>query len=626
MNSIYLFLLALTFVAIQCMMGGTLLIFSLPCYGLLALASALTVFSLRRKKVAPCAFCLGGAALLGAVVFVRSAFSPVHELALPDFFRMGGCLMVYGLTAFYVTRATDRMILLAVLFALAIAEVWVGAVQFTHGNNFMLFGLIRAENGRRASGMFVSPNHFGGFIEAIGIFALSLTVWSKWRLWAKIFAGYVAIFCWLGVAISGSRGSYFSTIFSLLAFSALSLYAVRVLSRPRFWLIGISLLVALVLLIGMAAFLMFHSSLLSERMRTMVAHDVRLYNWQAAWDQFRMSPLVGTGSGTHLIYGRLFRRMQIQTDPVHAHSDYLELLAEYGLIGATAMIFFLVMHVRNGWRAYLLLIRKRLLPSYYPLSDSFALVVGSLSAVVALAVHSVVDFNMHIPGNALFYAFVFGIIANPGFGREDDSPARIAPLFRFALPLLGLWIGVAALPKIPAEYFTEKARVELRDGNDFGSMDDAHIALGEIPDNPGLMERLVEWSGGSRLNPFLYFYVGEANRALALSTVGRAIRDSYYEDAVDAYQKGLKLFPDDENLLIRCAQSLDGLREFSEAEDLYDAALKADPNLGVLYGYYGSHLAAMGRTADANAAYEKGNRLSSTSIERVGRQELGLEK
>jgi len=97
---------------------------------------------------------------------------------------------------------------------------------------------------------------------------------------------------------------------------------------------------------------MSHSYLLMHRMQTMVAKDVRIYNWQAAIDHIRVSPWIGTGSGTHLIYGRLYRRMQIQADPVHAHCDYLELVAEYGVVGGICMLLFVVAHIRSGWRRF----------------------------------------------------------------------------------------------------------------------------------------------------------------------------------------------------------------------------------------------------------------------------------
>jgi hypothetical protein len=44
----------------------------------------------------------------------------------------------------------------------------------------------------------------------------------------------------------------------------------------------------------------------------------------------------------------------------------------------------------------------------------------------------------------------------------------------------------------------------------------------------------------------------------------------------------------------------------------------------VIYGYYGAHLKAMGKTDESKAAYEKGQKLTSESIQQLGQAELGL--
>jgi len=95
--------------------------------------------------------------------------------------------------------------------------------------------------------------------------------------------------------------------------------------------------------------------------------------WLAAIDQFRKSPAIGTGAGTYLYYGRLFRRIQVQADPVHVHNDYLELLAEYGILGMIAMAVFLAAHTRRGLQNSRWLVYYRLRESPDCRSSVFAL-------------------------------------------------------------------------------------------------------------------------------------------------------------------------------------------------------------------------------------------------------------
>src|SRR5205814_187984 len=120
----------------------------------------------------------------------------------------------------------------------------------------------------------------------------------------------------------------------LLVFGLLSLVSIGRLAPGRV----LVLTIAGLLLIGGAAWgvrqVMSKSFLVSSRAEKTLTVDVsRMQMWQAAWKQFRLQPAVGTGSGTYLYYGRQFRHPGLQTDPTHAHNDYLELLAEYGIVG-----------------------------------------------------------------------------------------------------------------------------------------------------------------------------------------------------------------------------------------------------------------------------------------------------
>jgi hypothetical protein len=186
----------------------------------------------------------------------------------------------------------------------------------------------------------------------------------------------------------------------------------------------------------------------------------------AALDQFKVSPWFGTGAGTHIYWGRYYRRPPLQADPIHAHSDYLELLAEYGILGAAGMAVFLAVHIGYGWRNYRAVLRTDLaeVAEYEPArNDSLALYIGALSAVSSYLAHSAVDFNLHIPGHALIFAFIIGVLASPVYGVAEDRGKAGVFIFRWALPALGLWILVSVFPKLAGEYLAEKARVAVRD-------------------------------------------------------------------------------------------------------------------------------------------------------------------
>jgi O-antigen ligase len=624
LNAVYAGLLAASIVLIQCLTGGTRLVLALPAYALITIGALCSIAFFRNERTRPSGSCLVVTALFFAYMLARALHSPWDYLWWQDFYEMLACLMVYGLCTCYVSAAQPRMVIVGILLVLAVAEFFVGLRQFRYGDEWMPFGFIRASSEWRASGTLVSSIHYAGFLEALGAFALAITCWSRWPGWLRFLTGYAALLCYGGVAISGSRGAYLSTLVSLAAFSALSLVAVRRLLPERLaHVIAIGVVVAICGIVG-GITLMLRSPLLQKRLDLLAQQDlritsfilsdgtregaqrpnadVRIYNWQAALDQIRLSPIFGTGAGTHLYYGRLFRRPQIQSDPVHAHSDYLEILAEYGIVGAVGMLAFIIVHLRHGLRRFSHIITTELgdLDIYQPKrSDDLALVIGALSAVAAYLAHSIVDFNLHIPGNALTFAFIFGILAAPR-ADGDESPTRSEPAWRLALPALGVWMALSGLSKYPGEYWWEKARVALRDGRFARSIDYA--------------QRAVQHQGR---NAELWFHFGEAQRVMGLASISRSERRARFSEAVAAYRRALEIFPYDEHVLVRLGQALDDLNRLPEANDAYRKAIEHDPKLGVLHAYYAQHLFRVGRDQQARAEFAEAGRLGAQDLRKI---------
>jgi tetratricopeptide (TPR) repeat protein len=139
---------------------------------------------------------------------------------------------------------------------------------------------------------------------------------------------------------------------------------------------------------------------------------------------------------------------------------------------------------------------------------------------------------------------------------------------------------------------------------------------------PTWLEQTLIRVGPDLKNPFVYFYMGEANRGLALSTRNQSLRRSHYRNAMEAYKQGLAVFPQDENLLVRLAQVLDGLKLYDQAEEIYQKAFKADPNLGEIYIYYGDHLKLISKAQEAEESYRKGREMGATAIPTAGAAEL----
>jgi O-antigen ligase len=616
LNFIYVFLLALGFAAVEYLIGGTRLLFSLPTDGIFALAALLSVIELRRSKMRPNGFCLASSALFFGYILWRAIVSPVVYIAWYDEFMVLGALIVYLLVACYLTDPRRRIWLVLVLLAIAAVNLVIAARQFSGGDDYMFNGFIRSAAYRgRGSGLYICPDHLAGFLEVVGSLSLALAIWSRQPFWLKLLIGYGGICCFGGILLTASRGGALSATAALVTLAGLGL--LRAWSGSPGSLLKALAVIAVVVALtaGGMVLALRGSNLLESRAKTLMdTKDVRLLLWPAAIQEFRLSPVIGTGAATYLYYGRVFRNPRVQTDPVRSHNDYLELLAEYGAAGAVGFLLFLGAHLGAGWHVFRRLsLRSRLAPMIGPVSSNAAAWnIGALAAVASFLVHSIFDFNLHIPANTFLLAFVFGTLANPGrnlHAGEDLPPERFRwpdLLPRLALPALGLWIIVAGLPKLPGEYYCEQARIALRNKRDLLAYHEAEQGLGREHQNPNL-----------------YFYLGEARQSIAGDRPDNdPLARSFREAAIEPYRAALSLYPEDSPVLLRLGEALTRLRDFRAAAPVFQQALKWDPNSATVYTYDGFFLQRAGRVAEAKSAYEHALALANVAAASEGLKEV----
>jgi O-antigen ligase len=108
---------------------------------------------------------------------------------------------------------------------------------------------------------------------------------------------------------------------------------------------------------------------------------------------FRANPWTGTGLGTTVSVYPRFETLYDGKTVDHVHNDHLEILAETGIIGGVCWLAFIGILVRFGL--------KNLYSRNEPLVQ--ALQIGALVACASLLIHGLVDFNLHIPSNALLF-------------------------------------------------------------------------------------------------------------------------------------------------------------------------------------------------------------------------------
>ncbi len=568
---------------LQILIGGKELAFSLPSYGLIAIAALIAFFTLKSDSRADL-LCLSASALFFGYVAIRAITSPASYFARPDLYLALAAFTIYGLTAIALSASARRITLIVALLVVAVLHVFVGLVQFGLGENFKLVPYLEDLSGmQRASGFYANPDHLAGLLEILGIFGLSITCWSRWPKWSRVVFGYLTVMCYIGLAMTGSRGGYVSAAVSLLVFVVLSLVALRSAGKTFLLRFAAAALVALVIAFVAAGLLIRQNAQVRGHVEKVALVDnTRFDLWRAAIEQWKLQPLVGTGGGTYRFYGRQFRSVRMQNDPLYVHNDYLHLLCEYGLLGFAGFIVFLYAHLRRGWQTFVFLGPRRLEAGSFFLSDRFALNLGALGAIAAYAVHSLVDFNLHIPANAVLLAFAFGVLANPGLKIDSESSPRVAPMIVTALVAAILLIQSGRL--WPGEYFGLRARIALENEEPAQAVTLARKALRY-----------------ERHNPTIFFHLGRALLALQHKTGRAKSTASSVEEALAAFQQAHRLAPLDGTFPLDLALVYDELGRYREAEWMYGVARGRDPRSRALSQLYQSHLQAWRNAGPAPA-------------------------
>jgi O-antigen ligase len=115
---------------------------------------------------------------------------------------------------------------------------------------------------------------------------------------------------------------------------------------------------------------------------------------------FGQRPILGWGLGTFPVVYPEFRSFYTNFFVNEAHNDYLQVLAETGLVGFAITVWFLaVLYGR---------VRRKL--GNWTSNMSAAVTLACTLGITGILVHSLVDFNLQIPANAALF-YVFGSIA-----------------------------------------------------------------------------------------------------------------------------------------------------------------------------------------------------------------------
>jgi O-antigen ligase len=259
-------------------------------------------------------------------------------------------------------------------------------------------------------GPYVNRNHFAGFVELVFPVALVPLVLGKVRKERWIVVGIFGLLPIGALFLSASRGGVLS--FGVQLAVLIVIMMLRRTGGKQALAGGIVLLLAFLLVswLGVHQVLDRFSSLQSLEVTTGKRASMRHDTWRIFLDH----PWTGTGLGTLPTVFPAYESLYDGKFVNHAHNDYLEALSDTGAVGGACCAAFL--------GVLLFVSLRQLLQSDKPFAA--ALHLSGLVACVGFLVHSFVDFNLHIPSNAL----LFLLMAHLATGEVAPSaPANPPP-------------------------------------------------------------------------------------------------------------------------------------------------------------------------------------------------------
>jgi O-antigen ligase len=291
--------------------------------------------------------------------------------------------------------------MVAPIVVIATAEAALGLLQYD------------PSTGSYARGTYVNQNHFAGLLELSLPFAILYPIAalktnrnrSLQQAILPCLAITAAALILTGIILSMSRMAFIATLASLVIAGTLVPVAARTTSLSRA-LIAVALLV----IIGATACIYLAPDNLIGRFSQVlgaedVPLDVRIHLWSDTRRLAADYPVVGSGLGTFEQAFVRYKTLEPQIAVDAVHNDYLQLLAELGIIGfvvaAAAMVCLLFAAARAVWKGANPPVRY--------------VAVACLTALTAILIHSFTDFNLYIPANGMLVAWISGVIASLSF-------------------------------------------------------------------------------------------------------------------------------------------------------------------------------------------------------------------
>ncbi|MBK1792768.1 O-antigen ligase family protein [Persicirhabdus sediminis] len=424
----------------------------------------------------------------------RALLSPVLDLARGDLvlILLSGCLYFVATTAgakANFRRLVVTCVILASLIHLAASYAQLLDLPRLHILDYLVEGF--NENG--VSGWF---GYYGTFANLSGIVAylcLSLSVWSRLGRYYRLSLATIGVLAVLAVVFSCSRAGILGLLAGGCCFLFLLLLSSHSLTcnqrKSIHWISLVPVVLGAVSVIVGGLFTIRQRSTDSTFAQALFDSEVRLSYWKMAIEQAYQSPIFGAGSRSYSYESLRLWSEELQTraaTPEFVHNEYLQLLADYGVVGFLFVVGVVACHFFWGCKRVYNLSDQIARDGNHVSSDAMAYAIAGCSGIAVMAVHILLDFPTHTAANLVLLVCCLvwclpitkkgaSCIAVPkSIGRGFFSAMLIL------LGLLSLWIAV---PEVRvASYLLKCKGFSSISGWDAASVSDPQLATDSYED------------------------------------------------------------------------------------------------------------------------------------------------
>jgi len=456
-------------------------------------------------------------------------------------------------------------------------------------------GLFRASTGV----MLNVGNHFAGYMVIVIPLAVAVSFVVK-DMGKRILLIFSSIVMAAAMAFSLIAGAMLAFLLSLVLVAVL--FAGSESTREKALILGGTVFCLLLVIFWIGHTPVLKELLTVTNLKTGSAAG-RLSLWKSSFAMFAGNPITGTGLGTFdYVYPR-YRLPDMYGRAVYAHSDWLQLLTELGVVGFVIFVSGVVYSVLLIGKRYKEVttdglcvtcnrspVTRHSSPVNIEGGWTKGLVVGGLSSIGAGLAHALVEFNFHIPAIAVLFAI---IVALTVVGCSMGKPANRRVCNDAHLPIRSSVARIIVfICLIPVAGFS--GVLILRP-----YLADTHYRNGMKLEEELLWdEAAAEYQSAlsvSHNNSYYFYALGNVYAKRASLTRGMETQAEWAKLALHAYDQAIEFCPiyGDYHLVLGNLHEVIGDKE--DAEAAYVKAISLDPNNAFYHRIYGSFCLKQGQ-------------------------------